>query len=732
MARSTARSTTKKGAHNGSEAELWAHSRNDQGEPHLLEDHLSTVAKRAREFIVVPELEPLAYFSGLWHDVGKAHPDFQQKLRTQSNAMVDHKGAGVGLAKLAENPPLKFIIMGHHGGLPDKQGIPSWYNSLDPQRLTNVIRSMASEMPDLLPKSEIEGQLARSLDSYEDAEVEMLIRMLFSALVDADFLNTEAHFHPEKAPLRGSRATPQKLWNLFQKYHHKRASCDPDKPINHIRNEVYQASLTKAESSQGFYRLTVPTGGGKTLTSLGFALKHLQRHDLKRVIYAIPYTSIIDQVAFEFKEIFPDKWVLEHHSNVRWLESEEYPTEKELRARLASENWDAPIIVSTTVQLFESLFANRTSQCRKLHNLIGSVIILDEVQTLPLPLLPVIMDGLRTLVSRFQVTVVFCTATQPALDRFFSDYPDIPVREIAPDPPGLFTSLQRVNYNDKTDETWSWAETAQEICRHERVMAVVNTKKDAAQLWGEMNNSNVWHLSSAMCPAHRKTVLEAIHQRLDDHRTCRLVSTQVVEAGVDIDFDTVYRALGPLDRIVQAGGRCNREGRLEKGEVTIFQPEEGGMPPGEYRTLTAIAQQFLADDLLDLNNPATFPKYFDRGYKDITLDRNGIQAKRENLRFKEVAKLFQMIPDDTVTVIVKYAPAVDEIERLIERLRSGTGNPRILLRQLQPYMVSVRRRNYQKHAHLADEILPEVYLWNGQYHEHLGLVFEADLSGTIY
>lgn len=422
MARSTARSTTLKGVHTGSEAELWAHSRNDQGEPHLLEDHLSTVARRAREFIVVPELEPLAYFAGLWHDVGKAHPDFQQKLQTQSNAMVDHKGAGVGLAELAENPPLKFIIMGHHGGLPDKQEIPSWYNSLDNQRLTGVIQSMIAEMPALVPTKEAEEQLTYSMAGHKDAEVEMLIRMLFSALVDADFLNTEDHFHPEKAPLRGSRATPQKLWNLFQKYHHKRASCDPDKPINHIRNEVYQASLIKAKGTQGFYRLTVPTGGGKTLTSLGFALKHLQRHDLKRVIYAIPYTSIIDQVASEFKEIFPDKWVLEHHSNVRWFESEEYPTEKELRARLASENWDAPIIVSTTVQLFESLFSNRTSQCRKLHNLIGSVIILDEVQTLPLPLLPVIMDGLRTLVSRFQVTVVFCTATQPALDRFFSDW----------------------------------------------------------------------------------------------------------------------------------------------------------------------------------------------------------------------------------------------------------------------------------------------------------------------
>ncbi len=732
MARSTARSTTKKGAHNGSEAELWAHSRNDEGDPHLLLDHLSAVAKRAREFIVVPELEPLAYFSGLWHDVGKAHPDFQQKLRTQSNAMVDHKGAGVGLAELAENPPLKFIIMGHHGGLPDKQEIPSWYNSLDPQRLTNVIRSMASEMPDLLPKSEIEGQLARSLDSYEDAEVEMLIRMLFSALVDADFLNTEAHFHPEKAPLRGSRATPQKLWNLFQKYHHKRASCDPDKPINHIRNEVYQASLIKAKGTQGFYRLTVPTGGGKTLTSLGFALKHLQRHDLKRVIYAIPYTSIIDQVASEFKEIFPDKWVLEHHSNVRWFEPEEYPSAAELRARLASENWDMPIIVTTTVQLFESLFSNRTSQCRKLHNLIGSVIILDEVQTLPLPLLPVIMDGLRTLVSRFQVTVVFCTATQPALYRFFSDYPDIPFREIAPDPPGLFTSLQRVNYNDKTDETWSWAETAQEIRRHERVMAVVNTKKDAAQLWGELNNSNVWHLSSSMCPAHRKTVLEAIRHQLDDRGTCRLVSTQVVEAGVDLDFDRVYRAVGPLDRIVQAGGRCNREGRISIGEVIIFRPEEGGMPPGVYRSATAKTAQFLADKQLNLNDPNTFHNYFEKVYEDITFDRHDIQDKRRKLRFKTVAEEFKMIPDDTVTIIVKYPPDQEIIERLVTRLRSGAGNPRILLRQLQPYMVNVRRRNYKRHAHLAEEVLPEVYLWNGQYHEQIGLVFEADLAGTIY
>jgi len=729
MARSTARPTTKKGAHTGSEVELWAHSENDKGDPHLLVEHLSAVARYAQEFLALPELKTIAYFAGLWHDVGKADEQFQKKLRRKDHRKIDHKGAGVGLAELAESLPLKFAIMGHHGGLPDKQEIPSWYNSLDNQRLTGVIQSMVAEMPALVPTNEGAGQLAHSLAGHEDAEIEMLIRMLFSALVDADFLDTEAHFHSEKTPLRGSRASTQELWDFFQKYHHKLGSSDPDKPINRIRSEVYQASLTKAESSQGFYRLTVPTGGGKTLTSLGFALKHIQHHQLQRVIYAIPYTSIIDQVASEFKEIFPDKWVLEHHSNVRWFESEEYPSAAELRARLASENWDMPIIVTTTVQLFESLFANRTSQCRKLHNIIGSVIILDEVQTLPLPLLPVIMDGLRTLVSRFQVTVVFCTATQPALDRFFSDYPDIPVREIAPDPPGLFNSLQRVNYNDKTDETWSWAETAQEIRRHERVMAVVNTKKDAAQLWGEMNNSNVWHLSSSMCPAHRKTVLEAIRHRLDDRGTCRLVSTQVVEAGVDIDFDTVYRALGPLDRIVQAGGRCNREGRLEKGEVIIFQPEEGGQPPGIYQTSTAKTVQLLAD--INLNDPTTFPLYFDRVYDDITMDRDGIQAKREKLRFKEVAGLFQMIPDDTVTVIVKYPPDLEIIEGLVTLLRSGAGNPRILLRQLQPYMVSVRRRNYQKHAHLAEEIMPEVYLWNGQYHTQLGLLFEADLTSTI-
>lgn len=715
-----------------SRPELWAHSRNDNGIPHLLLDHLTTVARDAQEFMGDHPLSQLAYFAGLWHDVGKSDPEFQDKLRSQNNRHVDHKGAGVGLAELANCLPLKFILMGHHGGLPDKQEIPSWYNSLDNQRLTGVTQSMISEMSALVPTNEVAGQLAHSMAGHKDAEVEMLIRMLFSTLVDADFLDTEAHFHPEKAPLRGSRATPQELWDLFQQYHHKRASCDPDKSVNRIRNEVYQASLPKAEGTQGFYRLTVPTGGGKTLTSLGFALKHLQRHNLKRVIYAIPYTSIIDQVAFEFKKIFPDEWVLEHHSNVRWFESEEHPTKKELRARLASENWDMPIIVTTTVQLFESLFANRTSQCRKLHRLIGSVIILDEVQTLPLSLLPVIMDGLRSLVSHFQVTVVFCTATQPALDRFFSDYPDILVREIAPDPPGLFTSLQRVNYNDKTDEAWSWAKIAQEIRRHDRVMAVVNTKQDAAHLWREMNDSDVWHLSSAMCPAHRKTVLEAIRHQLDDRGTCWLVSTQVVEAGVDLDFDAVYRALGPLDRIVQAGGRCNREGQLEKGEVTIFRPEEGGMPPGEYRTLTAIAQQFLADDLLDLNNPATFPKYFDRGYKDITMDRDGIQAKREKLRFKEVSGLFQMIPDDTVTVIVKYAPAVDEIERLVKRLQRGDGNPRIILRQLQPYMVSIRRYAYEKHAQLTEEIMPGVYYWYGQYHEHLGLGFDADLLRTIY
>lgn len=385
--------------------------------------------------------------------------------------------------------------------------------------------------------------------------------------------------------------------------------------------------------------------------------------------------------------------------------------------------------MTTTVQLFESLLGRSTSVCRKVHNIQNSVIILDEVQTLPMELFPIIIDVLTELVEHFQVSVVFCTATQPALDEYLRNQEVNPV-ELAPNPVHLFKTLDRVNYINESRTEWTWEQVAGKLQARERVMAVVNTKKDARHLWEALGDKDCYHLSSLMCSKHRRDVLDDVRTKLKAQKTCRLVATQVVEAGVDVDFDYVLRAVGPLDRIVQAAGRCNREDRLEKGEVIVFKPEEGSYPRGIYGTALHKAVQLLNDQslMLDLNSPDTFPDYFKRLRMDITEDPNNIAGKRKKLKFEQVARDFKMIDDDELTVIVEYKPDLKIINGLIKQLRNIPANARYLIRELQPYMVNLAAWDFQKYRLMITEVFPGVYKWNGRYDRRLGLLKEIDLT----
>jgi CRISPR-associated endonuclease/helicase Cas3 len=737
---------------------LYAHTpREGSDEWHGLEEHLRAVSELAAEHAEAFGAAELGRWVGAYHDVGKASPAFQAYLQMchlepdRKHKTTDHKGAGTWAAGNAL-PPLAFIINGHHGGLQDFGTLRRIFKELesDPARI-DAYRAMEAALGEVL---DVEfGGLPPWTESPRSRE--LFIRMLFSALVDADHRDTEQHKEPDAAAQRGHGLDLRELASRLSDAQ-RALSGRRDDPVNAVRDEVYQACLKAAEWEPGFFRMTVPTGGGKTRSGLAFALEHALRHGLRRVIVTVPYLTITDQTVKVYHDILGDEHaVLEHHSAANWREDPAgAQTGDALWQRLAAQDWDAPVIVTTTVQLIESLFGRTPTACRKLHRIARSVIILDEVQTLPPPLLEPILDVLRELVAHYGVSVVLSTATQPALDDApgFAGLPN--VREVAPDPPRLFKVLKRVAYQwpDKHETPWSWVRVAEEMRLEPRAMAIVNTKANALALLDALDDPDAFHLSTLLCGAHRRDVLAVIRARLAAGRPCRLVSTQVVEAGVDLDFPLVLRAMGPLDRIVQAAGRCNREGRLPGlGRVIVFQPEDGGMPSDDYRTGTGITQALLDEGLANPTDPDTFRRYFARLFRMVALDSKSVQDLRERLAYEQVAHRCRLIEDDSVSVLVTYKrperflddlrgdPALlarhhgEESERLIAELerqrdRPRPGQARDLLRKAQPYIVSVKARSIGDAVEQgwAIELLGDVWQWEGRrYDDVRGLMWRA-------
>lgn len=681
----------------------YAHSRPDGSESSWepLEDHLAAVALRAAEFGSAFGSADWAALAGRWHDLGKFRPEFQQRLRG-SREQVEHAGVGAALADARGLVPAAFVIAGHHAGLANfrvqgdsRQLALEERIRANREVLRRILPLIPAEIRDLSSPSP-PPHLAESSTDRDGAKRgwEFWIRMLFSALVDADYLATEAFYTPGRV---AQREPGSPLADLRRRLDERLARFAPTTEVNRLRARVLADCRAAAAEPPGVFTLSVPTGGGKTLSSMAFALEHVERHGLRRIVMAVPYTTIIEQNASVLREALGKSDVLEHHSNLDEAELLEQFGEVEVRRRLAAENWDARVVVTTNVQLFESLFSNRPSQCRKLHNLARSVVILDEAQVLPVGFLLPVLDAIRTLSQDYGCTFVLSTATQPALlhrERLPQGLRG--VREIVRDPDGLARALRRVRVTwPEADETTTYEEVAQELARERRVLTIVHRRRDARDLAGLLPEEGRFHLSALMCAAHRTEVLERIRAVLRDSGTCRLVATQLIEAGVDIDFPVVYRALGGLDSVAQAAGRCNREGELRDGEgrpvpgrLRLFRAPT--LPPvGVLRRGLEAAESMLVryGSGVDIGDPEIMEEYFRILYAGSNLDQRGIQPERLALNFATVADHFQLIEDGyTRPVVVPWGDGADRVRAFAER------PDRTTQRGLQPYLVQVPER----------------------------------------
>ncbi len=756
---------------------------------HSLEAHLLGVGGLAREFARPFHGEFWAEAAGRWHDLGKYRASFQAKLVMVSpdagaahiegaSGRVTHSTAGAlhaieGLRGIAGEPGavlgrvLAYLIASHHAGLYDWTGLgqrlfvprggayaeaalAEYREALAARPSSAVLRLDGFDLRQQL--ASIPGRDATTGATRNPLVLSLWIRMLFSCLVDADFLDTEAFMSPERAGARPGFPSMSRLLEMFDAHmatvaRQVEADGRAAEPVIRARASVLAHCRDKAKLPSGIFRLTVPTGGGKTLASLGFALSHAVAHGKRRVIYAIPFTSILEQTADVFRAVFGDENVVEHHS-----QAEVDPGKETARSRLASENWDAPVVVTTNVQLFESLFAARTSRCRKLHNIAGSVIVLDEAQTLPPRFLQPMLDCLNLLVHDYGACVVLCTATQPALQSTLRSDPRRNLRgidtstEIMDDVSALYAALRRVEVELPTDirTPSDWPKIAAALAAEECALAIVNTKAQARELFDRLPRGTV-HLSTALCGAHRADLIRALKLRLETRRRgadatpLRVVSTQLVEAGVDIDFPVVYRALAGLDAVAQAAGRCNREGRLDSGRVVVFVPPDSRLP-GEIKMGIQASISVLSAERTDPLFPEVQERYFGAYFAQFdSLDREGIggllHAELQTgiaCSFREAAARFRLIDDeDQVPLVVPYrGPSGDDtrVDGLLGRLRSGVGE-RWLLRALQRYTVNLRRREADRllGTGAAEECFPGMLRLRDEllYHPDLGFVPES-------
>ena len=701
----------------------------DDGRSQTILSHLQGTAGLAKRFAMPFGGEAQAELAGLAHDIGKYSDAFQKRLRG-CPIQADHSTAGAVECWERRQLFAAFAVAGHHGGLPDG--------------------GSQTDRPD---QATLWGRLKRkeSLEPYGDWEQEITLpqagvppflmkpsgpewifftRMLYSCLVDADFLDTEA-FMDGRSRER-NETSMEALWDRLQSY--ISGWFPPKGELNHRRCQILERCIQEGEGrTPGLFSLTVPTGGGKTVASLAFALAHAKKHGLRRVIYVIPYTSIIEQNAEVFREILGRENVLEHHSNLLYdLEREARP--HTIRLAKATENWDMPVVVTTAVQFFESLYACRSSQCRKLHNIAGSVVIFDEAQMLPLPYLRPCVWAISQLVAHYNVSAVLCTATQPALEPIFREFlPNISMRELCPPDICRWEVFRRVSFRQAGGMTWD--ALAAQLNAHSQVLCIVNTRKAAQEVYGRLDNTGSFHLSTLMCPSHRKEQLREMRRRLKEGLPCRVVSTSLIEAGVDVDFPTVFRETAGLDSILQAAGRCNREGKRPAAEsiVYIF---EGEAPAPPLFSAAIGAGKTVMSRYTDLTSRETVHRYFSE-----LLDLKGKEAQDKEkilslqqsafFPFRTVAERFHLIDTPTRTVYVPWGEGAG----LIEQLYAGGGG-RTLFRQLGQYGVSV----YEQHFAALEAAGDLEVLENGAailrnpalYAAETGLSLEADSGKGLF
>ena len=664
-----------------------SHIRQNDGAIQSNAAHQLGVAQIAKSFAMNFDCGDIAYVMGLLHDKGKEQVEWQKYIRGIINKGPNHAYVGACIAR-KQYPLLASLIAqpiaGHHRGL---------YNYFDFIEETNC------DIPDDVSLEEPFPCNFPKFSNLERRDLHHFVRMLFSCLVDADSLDTEAFVNPSQAKLRGCRSTMKELLEKLEQHLQTLRINSVESGVNRIRNYVQEQCVKESGGDVGFYSLTVPTGGGKTLASVLWALHHAVKHNLRRIIIAIPYTSIIVQTAATLKSIFGEENVLEHHSNIN--PDDIIDKEQRERMQLATENWDYPIIVTTNVQLFESLFSNKRSDCRKLHNIVKGVVILDEVQTLPLGFYKPIVHTLDTLKRVFGTSILFTTASQPILSgRIEGSYPRagfdaLPnVHEIIPREVQLYDKLRRVKLVFMEGVN-SYGEVADEVAKYRHVLCIVNTRKDAKEIFVRLPDEGIrLHLSRMMCPAHVSATIQQIKDSLKngEDKPIRVVATQLIEAGVDIDFPVVFRQEAGLDSILQAAGRCNREGKRELCNAYVFSlGKEHSLPPG-YITQTNNARLNMGKDH-DWFSPDAMKCYFRQLHSRISnFDSSQMEEllyKRE-CEFEEASKKFQLIDDQTMTVIVNWNASISLYQQLLY-----LGPSYSLMKNLSQYSVNIRKHDFQ-------------------------------------
>ncbi|HZJ76629.1 MAG TPA: CRISPR-associated helicase Cas3' [Oscillospiraceae bacterium] len=718
-----------------------AHTREIDLRVQGIKEHLENTADRAKQFGDSFDNGEYAYACGLMHDIGKYSNEFQHKIKNNSNSRVDHSTAGAIEANKRVNlfgKLMAYCIAGHHGGLPDGG------NKSDTaiETTLNGRLKRAKQIPDYScfeREIDISNCLSIKIPNIKPLNkggysLSFFIRMIYSCLVDADFLDTEAFMNNNKVD-----RSVEYDYKLFCKKlnNHIEGFDNKELEINKKRTEILNDCIEKSKCEKGLYTLTVPTGGGKTISSLAFAINHVIKHKMDRIIYVIPYTSIIEQNAKVFKDILGYQNVLEHHSNFDFGDDEDSILNK---LKLSSENWDIPIVVTTNVQFFESLHANKPSKCRKLHNIANSIIIFDEAQMIPTQFLTPCLMAISELVMSYKSTCVLCSATQPSLKDKFPK--EIEAREICENTESLYQFFRRVKVINRgkmeTDQI------AGEINSCNQVLCIVNNKKHALEIYSKMDGEGVYHLSTRMCPKHRNEVLIEIKQRLENKLPCKVVSTQLIEAGVDVDFPVVYRSMAGIDSIVQAAGRCNREGKLEVGIINIFEPESAftkNMPSLIKRPIEVA--KGIIERFEDIFSPEAIKSYFEELYSiegeeglDVHDIFNGMEKGARgcnfDFNFKQISSRFKLIDERTIPIII----GLDETAKnLINKLRFSDGYKSIL-RSIQSYTVNVYENEFSKMhgANMVEVIDDGIYVLRdiNMYKKNTGLKFTTETGIGIF
>lgn len=711
----------------------YAHSANKVGKKHDLKDHLSSVDTIICEFLTNSHIAGEASLAGLLHDFGKYGDLFQDRLKGEAKR-IDHWSLGAWVALFEfKSIAAALAIEGHHIGLQHLN--KNHLTALNPTQLAtnHPLQLRLSEdsldvLNSRLTSDRIEPKIDQILlgNELKSTVSSMLdVRMVFSSLVDADFLDTEAHFNGtaegKQYRLPGPELEEKHALELLLEHIKKvQAQTQAAPEVREVRNTLLKDCLKAGDSATGLFTLTAPTGSGKTLAMLAFALKHAVEQNLRRVIIVLPYLSIIEQTASIYRGIFESHfgrhYVLEHHSlaevGVEKTKSDSEGKSGEQEAaerqrRLLSENWDAPLIVTTSVQMLESLFSNRPSACRKLHRLTRSVILFDEVQTLPINLAVPTLAALSHLTHNYGSSVVFSTATQPAFEHLHENVMSHCTtgwqpHRIVSEPQNLFTKMKRVHVSwDSPDKGTSWDELANHLKKHFQALCIVNIKRHARIVW-EKGGEEAFHLSTNLCPAHRKVVLDTVSNRLLKKQPVELIATQCVEAGVDVDFPVVYRAYAPLEAIIQAAGRCNREGRQDKlGQVHVLQPlienNENEFPDLNYGQAAQVTKMLFwrhGEDKMCLDNPDFITAYYQELY-DISKPEatNRTQRLLEYVMagsFSDIAKEYRLIKQDAINVLVPYQPLIEAFDKLCDEgnkigLTSGW------IKRARPLAVSIYR-----------------------------------------